>query len=277
MKDSYTVFGATGFIGQHLAAALRSSGLPVWCPGRSELHSLAKKDLGHVFYSLGGDNWAEDPFGAIDAHLTHLRRLLECCDFQSLMYISSTRLYLGASGGREDCPLILDYKDPGRFHNALKLAGETLCLASERPEVRIVRLSNVIGFAPRGISLIPILIKDAILTGEMKLWTAPDSAKDYIAIEDVVDILPRISQSGQYRLYNVASGENIKTASIVARIEDITGARAKWYNGETVVFPAMSIDRIQKEFQFDPRSALDLLPAVCGKFKDAFSETTALT
>jgi nucleoside-diphosphate-sugar epimerase len=277
MKDSYTVFGATGFIGQHLADALRSSGLPVWCPDRSELHSLAKKDLGHVFYSLGGDNWAKDPFGAIDAHLTHLRRLLEGCDFQSLTYISSTRLYLGASGGREDCPLVVDYKDPGRFHNALKLAGETLCLASERPEVRIARLSNVIGFAPRGISLIPVLIKDAILTGEMKLWTAPDSAKDYIAIEDVVDILPRISKSAKKRLYNVASGKNITAASVVSCIEDITGAKAKWHKGEAVIFPAISIDRIQKEFQFEPRLALDVLPGVCGKFKDAFSKTGVLT
>ena len=275
MKRSYTVFGATGFIGHHLAAALRSSGLPVCCPGRSELHSLAKKDLGHVFYSLGGDNWAEDPFGAIDAHLTHLRRLLECRGFQSLTYISSTRLYLGATGGREDCPLVVDYKDPGRFHNALKLAGETLCFASDRPEVRVVRLSNVIGFAPRGISFIPVLIRDAILTGEMKLWTAPDSAKDYIAIEDIVGILPRISESGQCRLYNVASGKSITAESIVARIEAITGAKAKWHKGETVIFPAISIDRIQKEFQFEPRPALDLLPAVCGQFKDAFSKRTA--
>jgi nucleoside-diphosphate-sugar epimerase len=277
MKRSYTVLGATGFIGHHLTVALRSSGLPVCCPDRSELHSLAKKNLGHVFYSLGGDNWAEDPFGAIDAHFGHLRRLLECCEFQSLTYISSTRLYLGAADGREDCPLLFDYRDPGRFHNALKLAGETLCLASDRPEVRVVRLSNVIGFAPRGISFIPVLIRNAFRTGEMKLWIARDSAKDYIAIEDIVSILPRISESGQCRLYNVASGKNITAASIVACIEAITGAKARWHKGQTVIFPAISIDRVQKEFHFEPRPALDLLPAVCGKFRDAFSKTTALT
>jgi nucleoside-diphosphate-sugar epimerase len=206
-----------------------------------------------------------------------LRRLLECREFQSLTYISSTRLYLGATEGREDCPLVVDYRDPGRFHNALKLASETLCLASNRPEVRVVRLSNVIGFAPRGVSFIPVLIRDAILTGQMKLWIAPNSAKDYIAIEDIVGILQRISESGQCRLYNVASGKNITAANIVSSIEAITGARAKWHKGETVIFPAISIDRVQREFQFEPRPALDLLPAVCGKFKDAFSKTTALT
>jgi nucleoside-diphosphate-sugar epimerase len=276
MKRSYTVLGATGFIGHHLAAALCSSGLPVCCPDRSELHSLATKDLGHIFYSLGGDNWAEDPFGAIDGHLTHLRRLLECCEVQSLTYISSTRLYLGATGGREDCSLVVDYKDPGRFHNALKLAGETLCLGIDRPEVRVVRLSNVIGFAPRGISFIPTLIKNAILTGEMNLRMTPESAKDYVAIEDVVDILPHISESGQSRLYNVGSGKNITAASIVACIEAVTSAKANWQEGETVIFPSISIDRVQKEFQFEPRLALEVLPAVCGQFKDALSEVTAL-
>ncbi len=276
MKRNYTVLGATGFIGHHLAAALRSSGQRVCCPDRSELHSLATKDLGHVFYSLGGDNWAEDPFGAIDANVTHLRRLLECCEFQSLTYISSTRLYLGATGGREDCSLVVDYKDPGRFHNALKLAGETLCLASNRPQVRVVRLSNVIGFAPRGISLIPVLIRDAILTGKMNLRIARESAKDYVAIGDVVDILPRISEGGQSRLYNVGSGKNITAASIVACIEAVTSAKANWQEGETVIFPSISIDRVHREFQFEPRPALEILPVVCGQFKDALSKVTAL-
>lgn len=277
MNRNYTVLGATGFIGHHLAAALRASGSSVYCPGRTELQFAGKKNLGHVFYSLGGDNWAEDPYGAIDANIGHLRRLLECCQFQSLTYISSTRLYLGAAGGSEDSALVVDYRDAGCFHNALKLAGETLCLASNRAEVRVVRLSNVIGFAPRGISLIPALIRNANLTGEMNLWITPESAKDYVAIDDVAGILPRISESGRHRLYNVAGGKNITTASIVECIEAVTRARANWRKGETVIFPSISIDRVQKEFQFEPRPALDVLPAVCGQFKDAFSNATALT
>ena len=277
MKRNYTVLGATGFIGRHLADALRASGHSAHCPDRSELHSLAKANLGHVFYSLGGDNWAADPTGAIDAYLMHLRRILESCKFQSLTYISSTRLYLGATEGREDQSLVVDYKEPGRFHNALKLAGETLCLAIDRPDVRIARLSNVIGFAPRGVSLIPGLIRNALSTGEMNLWIAPESAKDYVTIEDVVDVLPRICDSGRDRIYNVAGGKNITAGSIVGRIETITGAKAKWHKGEAVVFPPISIDRIRREFRFDPRPALDLLPAICGKFKDALSEASALT
>jgi nucleoside-diphosphate-sugar epimerase len=271
MTRNYTILGATGFIGRHLADALRSSGATVSCPDRPELQSLRNGNLGHVFYCLGGDHWAEDPFGAVDAHLNHLRRVLERCHFESLTYLSSTRLYLGAATGREDCPLVLDYGDPGRFHNALKMAGETLCLTSHRPEVRVVRLSNVIGFAPRGISFIPGLIRSAILTGEMKVWTAPDSAKDYIAIEDVLGILPRIAETGQFRLYNIASGKNIAAATIVARIEAISGAKATWHKGEAVVFPSISIDRIQKEFEFEPRPALDILQTAFRGFKDALS------
>lgn len=277
MERFYTVLGATGFIGHHLAVALRSSGFPVNCPGRAELQSLEKQNLGHVFYTLGGDNWAEDPFGAIDAYVGHLRRLLERCQFQSLTYISSTRLYLNAAGGREDSTLVVDYKDGSCFHNSLKLAGETLCLASKRADVRVARLSNVIGFAPRGISFIPALIRNAILTGEMNLWITPESAKDYVTIDDVVGILPRISESGQSRLYNVGGGKNITARAIVACIEAFTHAKAKWHEGETVIYPSISIDRVQKEFQFEPRPALQDLPAVCARLKDAFSKATAQT
>ena len=277
MNRNYTILGATGFIGHHLAVAFRASGFLVSCPNRTELKFAGMKNLGHVFYSLGGDNWTEDPFGAVDAHVGHLRRLLEYGQFESLTYISSTRLYLGAAGGSEDAALVVDYKDAGRLHNALKLAGEALCLASNRGEVRVIRLSNVIGFAPRGISLIPALIRNAISTGEMNLWLAPESAKDYVAIDDVAAILPRISEGGRHRLYNVAGGKNITTASIVACIEAATHAKAKWHKGETVIFPSISIDRIQQELQFKPRAALEVLPAVCGQFKDALSKATALT
>lgn len=277
MNRNYTILGATGFIGHHLAVALRASGSPVSCPNRKELQFTGMKNLGHVFYSLGGDNWAEDPFGAVDAHVGHLRRLLEYGQFESLTYISSTRLYLGAASGSENSALVVDYRDGGRLHNALKLAGEALCLASNRAEVRVVRLSNVIGFAPRGISLIPALIKNAISTGKMDLWIAPESAKDYVSIDDVAGMLPRISESGRHRLYNVAGGKNITASSIVTCIEGATHAKAKWHKGETMIFPSISIDRIQQEFQFKPQAALESLPAVCGQFKDALSKVTALT
>lgn len=277
MNRNYTILGATGFIGHHLAVALRDSGVPVSCPNRKELQFAGMKNLGHVFYSLGGDNWADDPFGAVDAHVGHLRRLLEYGRFESLTYISSTRLYLGAASGSEDSALVVDYGDAGRLHNALKLVGEALCLASNRAEVRVIRLSNVIGFAPRGISFIPALIKNAISTGEMDLWIAPESAKDYVAIDDVAGILPRICENGRHRLYNVAGGKNITAASIVACIEAATHAKATWHKGETMNFPPISIDRVQQEFQFKPRAALEVLPAVCGQFKNALFKATALT
>lgn len=277
MTQSYTILGGHGFIGQHLAAACQSSGRPVYCPERSELSKLDGKNLGHVFYCLGTDNWDKEPFGAVDAHVHYLRLILERSQFDSLTYLSSTRLYFGAEAAREDARLVIDYQDAGRLYNATKIAGETLCLATKRAAVRVVRLSNVVGFAPRGIALIPGLIRAALSTGEMNLWIAPESAKDYIAIEDVVDILPRICERGQDRLYNVAGGANITVASIVARIAALTGARAKWQKGETIVFPLISIDRVRQEFQFEPRPALDLLPEICGRFKAALSETTAPT
>jgi nucleoside-diphosphate-sugar epimerase len=262
----FTVLGASGFIGGNIAAALGVRGYEVLTPTRNDLPSLTGK-LGHVIYALGTDNFAKDPWGAVEAHVLHLRRLFERAQFDSLTYISSSRLYLGAEAGREDSRIVTDLSDSGWLFNSTKLAGEALCLSCERPNVRVVRLSNVIGYAPRGISLIPSLIRSALRSGTMEVWTDRESAKDYVAIDDVTDVLPKIAQYGRQQIYNLGSGANLTVAAVVHRIEANTGSTTKWTPGQLIVFPTLCIDRIRNEFQFSPRSALVALDAACREFK----------
>ena len=262
----FTVLGASGFIGGNIAAALGARGYNVLTPARNELPSLAGK-LGHVIYALGTDNFANEPWAAVEAHVLHLRRLFEQVQFESLTYLSSSRLYLGAELAREDSRIVTDLADSGWLFNSTKLAGEALCLTCPVPNVRVVRLSNVIGYAPRGISLIPALIKSALKSGTMEIWTDRASAKDYVAVADVIDILPKIAQHGRHRIYNVGSGANLTIVNIAERIEANTGATTKWTAGQLIVFPTLCIDRIRNEFQFQPRSSLETLDWTCQEFK----------
>src|SRR5205823_12336502 len=119
------------------------------------------------------------------------------------------RLYLEARSGVEDSQIHISPSDDNAIFNAMKIAGEQLCLGMDNSAVRVVRLSNVIGFAPRGISLIPGLIKDAILRGKIRLTISQQSSKDYLDVADVLEILPRIAIEGRHRCYNVASGYNV--------------------------------------------------------------------
>jgi len=268
----FTVLGASGFIGGNIAPALAARAHTVFTPSREDLQSLAGS-LGHVIYSLGTDDFAKEPWAALEAHVLHLRRLFQQAEFDSLTYISSSRLYLGARTGREDSRIVSDLSDTGWLFNSTKLAGEALCLSYKRRNVRVVRLSSVIGFAPRGISLIPSLIKAALRSGTMEIWIDQASAKDYVAMDDVIDVLPKIAQYGREQIYNLGSGFNLTVAAVARRIEANTGATTKWTPGQLIVFPRLHIDRIRNEFQFSPRSTLEALDAACRNFKAIDSST----
>ncbi len=267
-----TVLGATGFIGGHLAARLSEQGHDVWCPPRSNLHSLDHSDLGHVFYCIGEDAVATNPCNAADAHITQLANVLKRRSFASLTYLSSTRVYLGADSAHEGSELRVLPSDDGALFGTMKMAAEKLCFAFDNPVIRVVRLSSVIGFAPNGNSLIPTLIKDALLRGRMNLTISPQSSRDYIAVEDVVDILPRIAVDGKRRCYNVASGVNVRLAEIVRSVAGEFASECDWReNAPTILFPVIDTTRARTEFFFTPRSPLDALISACAEFRRRLS------
>jgi nucleoside-diphosphate-sugar epimerase len=91
-----------------------------------------------------------------------------------------------------------------------------------------------------------------------------DSLKDYIHIDDVVELLPRISAAGSKRLYNVASGMQTSHAQLTAQLVVQTGCIVDVKSGApTVSFTPINIDRIRAEFDFQPRP---VLAALAGSF-----------
>jgi nucleoside-diphosphate-sugar epimerase len=268
---NFTILGATGFVGGQLASRLSAKGHEVLRPSRGELKSLRGYDLGHVFYCLGTDNTKADAYEGFKSHVGYLAEVLRFSAFSSLTYLSSTRLYLGARFSREDSDLPILRDDDNAIFNAMKIAAEQLCLADKNPAVRAVRLSTVIGFAPHGISLIPMLIKDALSGGKMRLTISPQSSRDYIAIDDVLDLLPRIALEGRWRCYNVASGLNISLGEMVGVIQRELSSIGEWQpNAPTVIYPIINIDRISTEFSFTARSSLEALVSACVDFRAHF-------
>jgi nucleoside-diphosphate-sugar epimerase len=270
LKDRahFTVLGASGFLGGRLASHLSAKGHEVVGPTRDELKSLRGDELGHVFYCLGTDNTKTDPYGAFKSHVAHLAEVLRFSVFSSLTYLSSTRIYLGAQCSREDSDLPLLWDDGNAIFNAMKIAAEQMCFAHKNRAVRAVRLSTVIGVAPHGISLIPVLMKNALSEGKMRLTISPQSSRDYIAIDDVIELLPRIALEGKCRCYNLASGRNISLGEIVGVIERELASVGEWRpDAPTVIYPITDIDRIRTEFTFKPRPPLDALVRACGEFR----------
>ncbi len=258
---NYTVLGASGFIGRHLVDALRKSGHTVYAPPR-DANDLFNRPLGHVLYCIGlTADFRTRPFDTVRAHVSVLADVLEKAEFESLLYLSSTRVYARSPNAAENTRITVDANAPSDLYNISKLAGESLCRSCGRTGVKVARLSNVIGDDLGSENFIYALVREA-LTGRLELHSDPESAKDYIVLEDVVSLLPQIAAHGQHTHYNVASGINLAHRDIVDKLVELTGCKAVFRAGAPRhQFPIIDTARIRTEFGFSPTSVLNRLPA----------------
>lgn len=265
----FTILGASGFIGQHLVTNLREQGVDVCTPMPGD-NCIFSESLGHVIYCIGVTaDFRTRPYDTVRAHVGVLADVLEKSDFDSLLYLSSTRVYARTPLGQELVPLSLDVADPMELYSFSKLTGESLCRNSGRNGVRVARISNVVGFDPQVGQFLSGLVRDA-LTGHIQLHSDLASSKDYILIGDVVKILPAISLYGRDWLYNVASGKNIHHHAIVECLAALTSCT--WTvspDAPLTCFPQIDIERIKAEFDFSPTSVLDALPGLVEAFRSS--------
>jgi len=255
-RTQHSIIGAKGFIGSHLADTLEANGEPVVRYHR-DVWPEPKKHLGHLYYCIGptGAAAGSDPQAAHAAHAEILEELMHTSTFDSLTYLSSTRLYRKTESTGEDIPIICDPDDPGDLFNLTKLAGETICLSHKSPTVRVVRLSNVIGKVIGRDTFLTDIVCQAKANKRIQMQAAAESAKDYIDIKDVVAAVIAIADRGTRRLYNVATGENLTQGTVAAIVAGETGAVIEVAeNAPVVSFPKIDVSRLQSEFPFKPFS-----------------------
>lgn len=265
-----TVLGARGFIGSHLSAELERRGFEVATPPRDA--DLAGEDLGTAFYCIGltGDA-PRRPYETVEAHVEKLSEVLRRRRFDRLVYLSSTRLYLGAPTGQEDEALRLDPEDRGRLFNLSKALGEALVLADERPN-RVVRLSNVYGPDWESENFLREIVTTACRDGVVAIRDAPESAKDYVHIDDAIGALIGVASEGRETVYNVASGRNVTHRELADGLRRVTDCTVEFgAEPSTVVFPPIDIGRLQAEFPFPPRDVLEDLPELVEACRDWLS------
>ncbi len=243
-----TILGSSGFIGSHLVARVEALGHQCQRPGRED--DIAAGDLGHVVYAIGlTADFRSRPFDTVQAHVCRLMQVLENGSFESFVYLSSTRLYGNSSGSaHEEDGILAHPSDPSDLYNLSKATGESLCLRAS-DKTKVARLSNVYGRDLFSRNFLTEIVASAVDDGVISLRSALDSAKDYISIESVVELLIPILFEGKERIYNVASGKNTTHGELVEAIKAITGCRVSVAPGSPVIsFPEISTQRIDHEF-----------------------------
>lgn len=258
----FTVFGGSGFIGGNLVEYLKCKGHEVQAPARGEDESNGA-ELGHVIYAIGltGD-FRTRPFDTVEAHVGKLARLLQAARFDSWLYLSSTRVY-GSLGhesiAHEDMPLPVR-PDADSLYDISKLMGEALCLAQNNPQSRVARLSNVYGAGQSKHTFLGALLAELKAADAITIREAPESAKDYVALADVLALLENIALSGRERLYNVASGTSVSHAELACLLAQMTGKNIEFeQNAACRKFARIDVERVRAEFGFKPALLLDNL------------------
>ncbi|WP_298212581.1 NAD(P)-dependent oxidoreductase [Acidovorax sp.] len=255
----FTVLGASGYIGSRLVAHLRTQGHTVWAPVRGDAEVFTRP-LGHVIYCVGlTADFRTRPFDTVDAHVGLLAEVLRRARFDTLLYLSSTRVYMGAVNTEEDAPLSVLPGDASYLYNLTKLTGESLCHASGRAGVRVARLSNVVGPGMDAASgnLVADLLHQA-RQGQVVLRSDPRSAKDYVRVADVLDWLPRIALQGRFAVYNLASGRQTTHGEWLSWLQQRTGCAVRVQPGAPLQpFAPIAVSRLHGEWGVTPRPLFD--------------------
>jgi nucleoside-diphosphate-sugar epimerase len=262
----YTVIGGTGFIGSEIVKLLKEQGHEVYLPKRNS-NKLFLKSLGIVIYAAGyGD--CNFPLEVLEANTILLSNLLSKGDFEQLVYISSTRIYMNSPQSSEDSDLRISSFDSRKLFNLTKLVSEEICLKSCK-NIVIVRPSNVYGTALNSTLFLPSIVRDAINKSEINMYVDPTYEKDYVSVEDVAKATIMLTKKRNlaYKEYNLASGKNISAGVIAEIISQETGCKIIWHskdNNEN--FPVTDISRLTQEINFTPKKLTSELKAMIRDF-----------
>jgi nucleoside-diphosphate-sugar epimerase len=254
----FTVIGGAGFVGSALVSHLEAQGHACHATDRRE--RLEGEYLEHVIYCAGltGD-WSERPYDTVDAHVSTLAGVARACTFESLLYLSSTRVYDRHPGplAKEEDHLVTAPED---LYSLSKAMGEAVALAAGG---RVARLSNVYGPRMEGHAFLAALLREAAERGRVTLESSLDSSRDFVSVGDVAALLARTALDGTERVYNVASGIAVTNRELSAALTQLTGCEVLVRPGaERVVRPPIDIARVSGEFGFEPARLLDDLPGL---------------
>ena len=250
--NNFTIFGSRGFFGSNLVKYLKKNKNKVFTPNTKKF--IFKKNLGNVIYCIGTHQASKDPDKALDGNLNILSKVLLNNKFQTFTYLSSIRVYSSNKKTNEEANIITDNKEKDIYFKTLKLAAENLCLQSNNPRIKIVRISNIFGPNFKNQKyLLPSLIRNTKSKKRILITINKNTKKNYLHIDDAIRVILQIIFKGKKRLYNVASDEMISINNIIKLIKKDYKINV-YFNkkGKNKSENKINISRIKNEFNFRP-------------------------
>ena len=254
-KKKITILGSSGWIGKSLLNFLKDKNLNIISINRKNINNWLTEEIEdeEVIYTIGlTADFRKKPYETVDAHITLLSKVLRKKGIKSLIYFSSTRVYNNCPETNEESPLNVSSLNPSDLYNISKLMGESLVLNDERRDLRVIRLSNVIGpFQPID-SFLGMLLADIRKNNKTFIKQSPQVSKDYIHIDDVNRLLyGLITNKPKHRIYNIGYGQNISNSEIASWLRK-KGAQVYFKKNQdlNLNFKNLDVKRIYSEYDY---------------------------
>lgn len=264
------VTGSSGFIGTQIVKRLHKlevitdshNSEHIDLQNRDEVMELESTDL---VIHLGGKTpqkelgWEE----YFKNNVIGTLNVLEYCiqkKIKKMIYVSSY-----VYGNPKYCPI--DENHPVNPHNAYtesKYLGERLCeFYCNRTDLNLIILRpfNIFGESLRDGFMITNLI-NSVKTGKKLTVTNKDSKRDFLYIDDFVDLILKIKDYDfKFQIFNVGSGVSYSFEDIIKKIEVMTSKKIELeYNENRAIFIddiRADISKIKNEIRWEPRIKFD--------------------
>ena len=260
INKNYIVYGSKGYLGSNIVTYLKKKKCRITLPKKNQF--LNKKGI--VIYCIGSDDWFGDPFKSYESNFIHLYKLLKNYkNFESLVFLSSTRVYLDLNKKKVDEKQNLILNSSGRFKfNLQKLMCENFLL-SQNKNIKIIRLSNVYGKNTFQKTFLPSLIRNSVKSKKINIRLNVNSSKDYIYIDDAVRNIFNLANKKEAKgIYNLAYGKNFKVKDIIKIINKETDCAINYFNSKNLEkFPEININKLKKTINFTSKvNLIKMLP-----------------
>ena len=124
-KKKVTIIGINGFLGSNLASYLKKKFLI------KKFNKINYNiNYGTIIYCAGTTFVNKNYYNLVESHITLLNKIINKVQFEKLIYLSSTRVYMNAKETLTDtCFNKVSNKEDSIF-NLSKILGESICLSS---------------------------------------------------------------------------------------------------------------------------------------------------